>query len=138
MVATTAFLAFGLLGGFAYLAYVKKRELLCYGLGAVGVGAFLDGIRMMVAGSDVAPGNNGFATFLDILHHIAFGVGGAFLAYVAVVEGWKYYGILKERRHEATLAFQAKLAAAKKPEPASERPDDPASSRSTSGKRTGA
>lgn len=126
MVATTAFLAFGLLGGFAYLAYTKKRELLCYGLASVGIGCFLDGIRIMVGDK------SGFGVFLDVLHHIAFGVGGAFLAYVGVVEGWKHYGIWKEKRHEAALAFQAKLAAAKKPGP-----EKPIAPRVTS-KRTGA
>jgi len=132
MVATTSFLAFGLLGGFAYLAYAKKQELLCYGLGAVAIGAFLDGIRMM---NDV----NGFSILVDILHHIAFGVGGAFLAYVAAVEGWKYYGVWKEKRHEAALAFQAKLAAAKKPESRADRfspTEDPPSGRTGAGKRS--
>ncbi len=132
MVATTAFLAFGLLGGFAYLAYVKKRELLCYGLGAVGIGAFLDGIRMM---NDV----NGFSIFLDVLHHIAFGVGGAFLAYVASVETWKYYGVWKEKRHEAALAFQAKVSAAKRPESRAETftaTEDAPSGRAGAGKRS--
>ena len=130
MVATTSFLTFGLLGGFAYLAYAKQRELLCYGLGGVGLAFFLDGIRMMVGET------NGFGVFLDVLHHIAFGVGGAFLAYVAAVDGWKLYGFWKEKRHEAALAFQAKLAAARRAERA-ERGDEPVATRTTT-KRTSA
>ena len=136
MVASTSFLAFGLLGGFAYLAYTKKRELLCYGLASVGVGFFLEGIRMMTKEG------SGFATFLDILHHVAFGVGGAFLAYVGAIEGWKYSRVWKERRHEAELAFQAKLRAKKnEPRPDADvaaAPDDAIKTRPTTGKRAGA
>ena len=131
MVATTSFLAFGLLSGFAYLAWTKKRELLCYGLGGIGLAFFLEGIRLMM------PEGNGFATFLDVLHHIALGVGGAFLAYVSAIEGWKYYRIWKQRRHDAALAFRAKIAAARF-EPSDASTKDETAARAPIGKKAGA
>jgi hypothetical protein len=132
MVASTSFLAFGLLGGFAYLAWRKQRDILSYGLAGLGIGFFLDGVRMMMGPS------SGFGMFLEILHHIAFGVGGAFLAYVGAIESWKYSRVWKERRHEAELAFQAKLAAKKneKNGTASAVPE-PGRAKASSGKKVG-
>lgn len=130
MVASTSFVAVGLLGGFAYLAYVKKKELLCYGLASVGAGFFLDGVRFMTGEA------GGFGSFLGVLTHVAFGIGGAFLAYVATVEGWKLYRFWKERRHEAEVAFQAKIAANKR-EPRKE-PEGAVAPHAPAGKKTGA
>jgi hypothetical protein len=109
MVASTAFLAFGLLGGFAYLAHRKGKELLAYGLAGVAVASFLDGVRFLMG-----PGAaSGFGTFFDILNHVSLGVGAAFLAYVAAIEGWKYHKVWRGKRREAEIAFQEKIAAQK-------------------------
>lgn len=105
MVSVTAFMAFGLLGGFAYLAYLRKREHLAYGLAGVGVSSFLEGTKTLID-----PGTaEGLATFLDILRFTALGVGASFLVYVAVIEGYRYYNLWRERRRAEEVAFQLKI-----------------------------
>lgn len=120
MVAGASFVIFGLIGGFAYLAYQKKRELLSYGLAGLAVSFFLEGIQALM-GPDA---EQGFGTFIDILRNISLGIGIAFLGYVGAIEGWKYWQVWRVRRREAEAAFQLKLqgkkenpARAVRPEP---------------------
>ena len=115
MVATDDFVFFGFLGGLGYLAYVKKRELLAYGLGLLAASFFLSGFQDIV-------GAEGFGAFLGIFHHVALGAGIAFLAYVAVVEGWKYYKAWHARRKAAEAAFKLKLEGKKEDAAAHPRP----------------
>lgn len=109
MVAPASFMVFGLLGGFAYLAYMKDRELLAYGLGGLGVSFFLEGFQAIL-GPD-AP--EGFTTFLDILRFTALGVGAAFLAYVGGTEGWRYFQAWRAKREAREAAFRLKMEANK-------------------------
>lgn len=91
MIFAFSFVAFGLLAGFAYLAHLRKRVNISYGLGFLAISFGLDGIKGILD-----PSLSGLQTFLDVVRSVAIGAGLSFLGYVAAIEGWRYY---VRRRH---------------------------------------
>jgi len=104
----SSFLFVGFLGGFAYLAYVKKRLLIMYGLGFHALAFVFMGF------AELAPDKateTGYVVFLLNLRNVAFGAGFSFLGYVAAIEGYRLYGLWRGKRRLEAEQFQLSLKA---------------------------